>query len=62
MVTLASYSYLPRDGFDGEDHITGDFVHIADLEASFGLLPNENIGEDKLVLICDEHTLVLHCL
>lgn len=24
-------------------------------------MPNQNIGEDKLVLICDEDALVLHC-
>lgn len=27
------FSYLSGDGLDGEDHITGDFAHIADLEA-----------------------------
>lgn len=59
---MVSCSYLTRDGFDGKDHVTGNFGHIADLEASCGLVPNQNIGEDKLILICDEHALVLHCL
>lgn len=60
--TTSPFSYLSRDGLDGEDHITGDFAHIADLEAGCGPVPNQNIGEDELVLICDEHTFVLHGL
>lgn len=59
---MATCSYLTGDGFDGENHVTGDFVHIADLEASCGPVPDQNVGEDKLVLISDEHALVLHRL
>lgn len=55
-------SYLSGDGLDGEDHVAGDFAHIADLEAGCGPAPNQNVGEDELVLICDEHTSVLHSL
>lgn len=25
-------------------------------------MPNQNVGEDELILICDEHTFVLHSL
>lgn len=59
---MASCSYLAGGRFDGENDVTGNFVHIADLEASCGPVPNQNIGEDKLVLISDEHALVLHHL
>lgn len=61
-ITLASISYLTRDGSDGEDHVAGDFAHVADLEASSGPVPNQDVGEDELVLVCDEHALVLHGL
>ena len=60
--TLASCPYLAGDWFEGQDHDTGDLAHIVDLEAGCGPVSNQNIGEEKLVLISDEDALVLCCL
>lgn len=55
----ASCPYLPGAGFDGEQHITGHSVPVVDDEACRGPVPNQDIREEELVLVCDEHSLLL---
>lgn len=44
-------SYLVGDGLDYDVDVARDLSHIADLEASLGLMTHQHVAEDELVFV-----------
>lgn len=58
----AGAAYLIGDGLDYNVHVAGDLPHVADLEASLGLMAHQDVAEDELALILHKQPPALYGL